>query len=151
MKAGAFSRRWILFTGGAALSVAAFYAWQGWAWFPSPSKEIALGQVLYAKHCASCHGKNLEGQPNWMERLPTGRMPAPPHDATGHTWHHADSDLFLITKKGVEAIVPGYESDMPPFEGVLSDHEIEAILAYIRSTWPEREREHQEARSRAKP
>jgi mono/diheme cytochrome c family protein len=151
MKAGAFSLRWILFTGVAALSVAAFCAWWGWAWFSSPSEEIALGQALYAKHCASCHGKELEGQPNWMERLPSDRMPAPPHDATGHTWHHADSDLFLITKKGVEAIVPGYESDMPPFEAVLSDDEINAILAYIKSTWPQREREHQEARSRAKP
>jgi mono/diheme cytochrome c family protein len=74
-------------------------------------------------------------------------MPAPPHDASGHTWHHKDSDLFTITKRGVEAIVPGYESDMPPFEAVLTDEEIEAVLAYIKSTWPQREREYQEARS----
>ncbi len=126
---------------------AAAVAWQGQGWF-SGSNEIALGHRVYAQHCASCHGANLEGQPNWKERLPTGRMPAPPHDATGHTWHHKDIDLFLITKKGVEAIVPGYESDMPPFEGALTDDEIKAVLAYIKSTWPQREREYQEARSR---
>jgi len=68
-------------------------------------------------------------------------MPAPPHDATGHTWHHADHDLFMITKLGVSAVVPGYESDMPSYEGILSDAEITAVLAYIKSTWPERERE----------
>jgi len=46
--------------------------------------------------------------------------------------------------------VPGYENDMPPFDGVLTDDQIKAVLAYIKSTWPQREREYQEARSRAK-
>jgi mono/diheme cytochrome c family protein len=67
-------------------------------------------------------------------------MPAPPHDETGHTWHHADGQLFTITKQGVGAVVPGYESDMPAFGDSLTDAEIRAALAYIKSTWPERER-----------
>ena len=107
---------------------------------PVTAAEIALGQEVYAQTCASCHGADLEGQPDWRRRLDNGRMPAPPHDETGHTWHHADGQLFTITKHGVEAVVPGYESDMPAFEGVLSDAEIRAVLAYIKSTWPERER-----------
>lgn len=107
---------------------------------PVMEKEIAVGQQLYADSCASCHGVNLEGQPDWKRRLENGRMPAPPHDETGHTWHHSDQDLFTITKRGVEAVVPGYESDMPAFEGVLTDEQIRAILAYIKSTWPERQR-----------
>lgn len=109
---------------------------------------IAQGRTIYAENCASCHGKNLEGQPNWKEQLPSGRMPAPPHDASGHTWHHSDDELLGIIKKGVSALVPGYESDMPPFEGTLSDGEIEAMLAFIKSAWPEREREYQEARTK---
>ena len=72
-------------------------------------------------------------------------MPAPPHDASGHTWHHPDDQLFRITKEGVSAIVPGYASDMPAFEGVLSDEEIRAVLAFIGSTWPEREQAYQKA------
>ena len=131
-----------------AIVAAAAFAWRERDWLSGGSAEVALGHDLYAKYCARCHGANLEGQPNWKERLPTGRMPAPPHDATGHTWHHADSDLFLITKKGIEAIVPGYESDMPPFDGVLTDDQISTVLAYIKSTWPQRQREYQEARSR---
>jgi mono/diheme cytochrome c family protein len=75
-------------------------------------------------------------------------MPAPPHDASGHTWHHSDEELLTITKKGLAAVVPGYESDMPAFEGSLSDDEIRAILAFIKSTWPKTEREYQQARSR---
>jgi mono/diheme cytochrome c family protein len=105
------------------------------------------GKPLYAENCAKCHGANLEGQPDWMQRLPSGRLPAPPHDATGHTWHHADEQLFAITKFGLQAIAPGYESDMPAFEGILSDDEIRSILSYIKSTWPERERAYQAARS----
>ena len=107
---------------------------------PVTAAEVALGQEMYAQSCASCHGADLEGQPDWRRRLENGRMPAPPHDETGHTWHHADGQLFTITKEGVGAVVPGYESDMPAFGDILTDAEIRAVLAYIRSTWPERER-----------
>ena len=105
---------------------------------------IALGERLYAENCASCHGAELEGQPDWKRRLESGRMPAPPHDETGHTWHHSDADLFRLTKDGVAAVVGGnYESDMPAFGDVLTDEEILAALAFIKSTWPERQRGYQ--------
>ncbi|WP_372837204.1 c-type cytochrome [Puniceibacterium confluentis] len=107
---------------------------------PVGVETIARGNVLYAESCASCHGIELEGQPDWRRRLDNGRMPAPPHDADGHTWHHADRQLFTITKHGLGAILPGYDSDMPAFGELLSDEEIAAVLAYIKSTWPERER-----------
>ena len=99
--------------------------------------QIALGQKIYAQHCAACHGAKLEGQPNWRQRLPNGRMPAPPHDESGHTWHHPDAVLFGITKQGLTPpyAPPGYESDMPAFAGTLSDAEIRAVLAYISSHW----------------
>lgn len=99
--------------------------------------DLALGEKLYAQHCASCHGANLEGQPDWRKRLANGRFPAPPHDASGHTWHHPDEVLFGITKHGlVPPYAPaGYESDMPAFGGKLSDHEIRAVLGYIKSRW----------------
>lgn len=107
----------------------------------TPDQQTLLeGQALYSTNCASCHGANLEGQPDWRRRLDTGRMPAPPHDASGHTWHHSYDDLFAITKGGVGAVVPGYESDMPAFAETLSDAEINAILDYIISTWPPRQR-----------
>jgi mono/diheme cytochrome c family protein len=103
-----------------------------------PQKEqVALGEKLYAQHCASCHGVKLEGQANWQRKLPNGRFPAPPHDDSGHTWHHPDSVLFGITKHGlVPPYAPaGYQSDMPAFAGTLSDAEISAVLAYIGSRW----------------
>ena len=107
---------------------------------------LAQGAALYAKHCASCHGAQLEGQPRWRERDPaTGRMPAPPHDATGHTWHHPDQLLFDITKLGIAKAVKlkDYDSAMPAFGGTLSDAEIVAVLSWIKSQWPPEIRQHQ--------
>lgn len=106
---------------------------------PRDRAKVAQGEKLYARHCASCHGKNLEGEANWRKPKPNGRMPAPPHDATGHTWHHPDAVLFAITRDGLvpgKTAPPGYASDMPAFRGVLSDSEIAAVLSYIQSRWP---------------
>ena len=109
---------------------------------PTPAVEtVKAGERVYAQHCAACHGAKLEGQPDWRRRLPNGRMPAPPHDESGHTWHHSDRVLFEITKNG---LVPphapaGYESDMPAFGGKLSDEDIRAVFAYIKSHWTSRE------------
>jgi mono/diheme cytochrome c family protein len=144
-------RRALVVAGGAAAAAAIAYSlWVVTTYAPGPSRaavagavprdpaQLAVGRKVYEQQCASCHGANLEGQPNWRERLPNGRMPAPPHDESGHTWHHPDEVLFGITKHG---LVPGkyappkYESDMPGFGGVLSDDEIRAVLAYIESTW----------------
>jgi mono/diheme cytochrome c family protein len=103
---------------------------------PDPA-QLASGEKVYLQHCATCHGTKLEGQPNWRARLPNGRMPAPPHDDSGHTWHHPDNVLFGITKHGLVPpyAPPGYQSDMPGFAGKLSDEEIRAVLAYIASHW----------------
>ena len=104
---------------------------------PDERSIIASGKTLYQTHCASCHGVKLEGQPNWKERLPNGRLPAPPHDKTGHTWHHNDNLLFKITKFGTKSLAgPDYQTDMRGFAGELGDREIIAILSYIKSTWP---------------
>lgn len=101
------------------------------------SRVLALGKRVYQRECASCHGAQLEGQPDWQTRLPNGRLPAPPHDPSGHTWHHPAEQLFGIVKDGVQAYAPaGYESDMPAYAGRLSDAEIWAVLAFIKSTWP---------------
>ena len=103
---------------------------------------VAQGRALYDANCASCHGATLEGAPDWRSPGPDGMLPAPPHDASGHTWHHPDQMLFDITKRGTAAVVGGgYKSGMPGFGGALTDAEIRATLAYIKSTWPRRVRE----------
>jgi S-disulfanyl-L-cysteine oxidoreductase SoxD len=107
---------------------------------------MALGAKVYTTQCASCHGAKLEGQANWRARGADGVLPAPPHDASGHTWHHPDDVLFRITKYGVAkaANIPDYRSAMPAFEGVLTDAEIIAVLSWIKAQWPAGIRSQQE-------
>ena len=42
---------------------------------PEDARQVARGKAIYDQHCAVCHGARLEGQPNWQDKLPTGRMP----------------------------------------------------------------------------
>ena len=72
---------------------------------PDDQDLVDLGKLVYKNNCASCHGVNLEGQERWREPDAAGYMPAPPHDETGHTWHHSDEYLFLMTKYGLEEII----------------------------------------------
>ena len=117
--------------------------------------DIAAGERLYAENCASCHGANLEGpaEGDWRTPGPDGRLPPPPHDESGHTWHHGDDTLFNYTKLGGTALMArqgmDFDSGMQGFGELLSDQEIWDILAYIKSTWPDRIRELQAVRSEA--
>lgn len=130
---------------GSTLALGAYLYWSG----GGSAGSVAQGSATYAAHCAGCHGANLEGQPEWQRRLPSGRWPAPPHDATGHTWHHADGLLFTIVKDGQKAVLGAdYQTDMPAFAGVISDDAIRAVLAYIKSTWPLDQRAYQELMNR---
>jgi len=132
--------------GGLALSLIVL-AGLGFWWFqaapavvltPDDPAVVSRGESLYVQHCASCHGVDLSGEPDWRTRKPSGRLPAPPHDVSGHTWHHPDQQLFRITKLGVGEVagLDDYQSDMPAYAGILSDAEILAVLSYIKSTWP---------------
>lgn len=107
--------------------------------------RLARGQEVYQTYCASCHGNDLAGQENWRQRGADGLLPAPPHDETGHTWHHPDQQLFQITKFGTAALVGGdYKSAMGGFADQLSDEDIDAAIDFIKSRWPDPIRRRQE-------
>ncbi len=135
----------IVILASAALASLASLAYLGWRDRPAKGPEIdrndaaqvARGRVVYGERCAACHGANLEGQPDWRARLPNGRLPAPPHDDSGHTWHHPGDTLFGIVKLGlIPPYAPAdYPSDMPAFGSILSDDDIQAVLAFIASRW----------------
>ncbi|MGX0902364.1 mono/diheme cytochrome c family protein [Roseovarius sp. MBR-79] len=118
--------------GGGAMADEDILPWQN-------PDAVAYGAMVYEADCATCHGARLEGQPDWKSRDAEGYLPAPPHDVSGHTWHHPDAQLLDIVRRGTEAVVgQGYRSRMPGFEGKLTEYEMRAVLAYIKSTWPRR-------------
>ncbi len=105
--------------------------------------EIAAGQQIYADYCAECHEADLQGEADWKLQNENGSFRAPPHDASGHTWHHSDAVLLEVIRLGGARLTEdiGGTSNMPAYGEVLSEAQIRAVLTYIKSTWPEESRE----------
>ena len=98
------------------------------------------GEVLYNSNCVSCHGGPTGG----------GMMDYPPrHNANGHTWHHPDCELKQIVREGSDAMTDMMREMMAPpnaprmqaFKDRLSDDEIDAVLAFIKTLWTPAQRE----------
>ena len=103
----------------------------------SDRQMVAMGEEVYGTYCAACHGFELEGQPEWQQPFADGSFKAPPHDETGHTWHHDDAYLIESIKQGGARLDANIGvSLMPAYEDVLTDQQILAVLAYIKSSWP---------------
>jgi len=94
---------------------------------------FSRGLKLYQKNCASCHGKNAEGTPDWRKTEDDGMFPPPPLNGTGHTWHHPTKVLVNLIKNGTAKI----GGKMPAWKDKLSDQEINDILAWIKAQWPD--------------
>ena len=146
------NRRLLILTLVAVLLAAgaAYWRWRdGHAIDPGNPRQVARGAEIYAAHCAQCHGAELQGEPDWKVRKPNGELPAPPHDPSGHTWHHTDEQLFAMTKYGMTRFAPpDYRTAMPAFVGKIADGDIRAVIAYIKSTWPDELRRRQESLGR---
>lgn len=105
------------------------------------SAQVSRGAAIYAVNCATCHGAKGEGEPNWRTSNADGTYPAPPHDASGHTWHHSDRLLIELIRDGGARYASGtLKSRMPAFEGRLTDEEMRAVLEFLKSLWGPEER-----------
>ena len=98
---------------------------------------VMLGKKIYMGHCASCHGRNLQGQPLWQLIDEYVGRRAPAHDETGHTWQHSDEDIFHMIKYGRFPSMPAdIVSFMPAFDVALGDRDILGVIAFIKARWP---------------
>ena len=98
---------------------------------------IARGKIIYESNCVSCHQVNLVGAENWKGLDEDGHRKAPPLNGTGHTWHHDDASLHNIIKYGLAKIIKSYDGKMLGFEDNLKDQDIDSVLTYIKSFWPD--------------
>ncbi len=112
---------------------------------PISAEQLALGEQVYNANCAECHGVDGEGQPNWKSPDENGVYPAPPHNSDGHTWHHADELLLEIIAEGGSKFSP--TSGMPGYKDLLTEEEMFAVLAYIKTFWGLEEFEFQDRAS----
>lgn len=118
---------------------------------PAPDGEqLAAGRAVYLGYCASCHGENGEGQENWQRRDENGELPAPPHDASGHSWRHSDDMLYRMISRGWRDPFNRTERlTMPAFGAMLSEQEIRDVIAYLKTLWTDEQRVYQDKASGA--
>lgn len=93
------------------------------------AEKIKRGEEVYRKNCANCHGPNGEATPGWRTPGPDGRYPPPPLDGSAHAWHHSTETLEKMIREGG----PG----MPPWAGKLTDQQIDDVIVWIKSLWPD--------------
>ena len=120
---------------------------------PVPDVDsINSGRAIYEQHCASCHGANAEGAPNWQERDARGELPAPPHNAEGHTWRHSDAALYEMVSKGWrDPFNKSKRLTMPAVGGEMSPAQICAVIGYLKTLWTPEQRQFQSEETRDHP
>ena len=116
---------------GLLLVAAQSFAAETGRWYSD--EQLAQGEKLFHQNCASCHGENAEATPNWKQTDANGNYPPPPLNGTAHAWHH-DLDLLRRTVREGGAKLGG---QMPAFEGALDADQIDAVIAFFQSKWPD--------------
>jgi mono/diheme cytochrome c family protein len=87
--------------------------------------DLATGQLLFARHCAACHGERGAGD----GEAAAGLNPSPADLAFAARRPMAsDGYLFWTIAEGGAPV----GSAMPPFKGVLGDDQVWQVIAYLR-------------------
>ncbi len=95
--------------------------------------DVVQGGKLFQQSCAACHGQQAQGHPQWRQPMVPGKPTAPPLNGTGHSWHHLKAGLKQTIKHGTV----GTGGNMPSWKDKLTDAQIDQILAWIQSRWPD--------------
>lgn len=80
----------------------------------------------WTKHCASCHGNDGKGNTKAGKKADVKDLTDPKYQAS-----FSDEQMFKQIKEGMKD-AKGKEK-MKPFGGVLSDDEIKALVAHVRT------------------
>lgn len=97
------------------------------------AENVSEGERIFGRSCAGCHGASGEAATGWEKTDSDGYLPPPPLNGTAHTWHHPLDALRHLVKAG--GVTTG--GTMPAFEGVLDDADVDSVLAYVQSMWPD--------------
>lgn len=90
----------------------------------SDPELLEAGRELYVENCQPCHGDEGKGDGPAARFLDTR-----PRDLTAGDWMFSDPEEVESIREVVASGVDG--TDMEPFDEILDDGEIDAIVAYV--------------------
>lgn len=96
-------------------------------------EKVQRGKIIYQKNCADCHGRDGESRPDWRKQGADGKYPPPPLNGSAHTWHHSTDTLMKVIREGSPPGIGG----MPAWKDKLTDQEIDDVVVWITSIWPD--------------
>lgn len=95
---------------------------------PPPAQQALRGAKLYEQHCASCHGNQGEGVAGAYPALAGNRavLMDPPANL-----------VHLVSRGDFAPATTGNPRPfgMPPFQLLLNDSDLAAVLGFIRTSW----------------
>jgi len=91
--------------------------------------SIVRGRVLYAAHCAACHGADGRGEGPLAAALPVW----PPDLGGPLLWRRADGDLLWRILHGMRDAGPDGRPTMPGFAATLDADDAWALIDYMKA------------------
>ncbi len=95
--------------------------------------QVDAGKPVFSTNCSICHGIDAVSTPQWRKPMDDGRYPPPPLNGTAHTWHHDLASLRRQIKRGGAK----YGGWMPALGDSLKPEQLDEVIAYIQSLWPD--------------
>jgi mono/diheme cytochrome c family protein len=91
-------------------------------------RSLALGEQLYADHCADCHGPDGEGEPGTYPALATSSAVLAPGPENA-------VNLILLGAVAPTTVGNPQPWTMPPFAHRMSAEQVAALVNYLRGRW----------------
>lgn len=94
--------------------------------FANDTGAVAQGEEIYTSNCASCHGENAQG-----EGPAAAALDPQPANLAENQKALSDGYLFWRTSEG--GAMDPFNSQMPAWQGTLSEDQIWQVITYLRT------------------
>ena len=85
----------------------------------APNQASDTAQTIFRQNCSKCHGEDGRGDTDAGKNLKVKNL--------------RSAAVQRLSNKELASVIKGGKSNMPPFKYVMSDDEIKALVAYVRS------------------
>ncbi len=96
--------------------------------FVGDAAAVEAGKVIYANNCAACHGATGQG-----DGPSAAALDPRPSNLADPTMMNSMTDSYLFWRISEGGVAAPFNSQMPPWKGVLSEEEIWQVITFVRT------------------